>query len=61
MFYWGMLIGVIIGANLGVVISAMFFLAKMKERFLLTTEDSYADNVPDEQVLSKSLWIHRSL
>jgi hypothetical protein len=54
MFYWGILIGVIIGANVGVVISAMFFLAKMKERLLLSTEDSSEDNVPDEQVLSES-------
>jgi hypothetical protein len=54
MFYWGILIGVIVGANIGVVISAIFFLARMKERLLLSTEHSYEDNVTDEQILSES-------
>jgi len=51
MFYWGMLIGVIIGANAAFVFFAMLFLAKMKDRTMPSAEDSYEKSLAHEQLL----------
>jgi hypothetical protein len=55
MFYWGILIGMIIGVNTGILFSAMLFVAKRKEvRFPsreVTSEDSL---VHDEFLLDNA-------
>jgi gas vesicle protein len=40
MFYWGLLIGLIIGANIGVVVAGLFSRSKKEERAALWTEDT---------------------
>jgi len=51
MFYWGILIGLIIGANAAFVFFAMLFLGKMKERTLPSAEDPYENSVAHERLL----------
>jgi hypothetical protein len=40
MFYWGLLIGLIIGANIGVVVAGLFLRSKKEERAALWMEDA---------------------
>jgi hypothetical protein len=39
MFYWGLLIGLIIGANIGIVVAGLFSRSKKDERAELLTLD----------------------
>jgi hypothetical protein len=48
MFYWGLLIGLIIGANIGVVVAGLFSRHKQKECDELLTQEPFdwAENRP---------------
>ena len=39
MFYWGLLIGLIIGANIGIVVAGLFSRPKKEERDVLGIQD----------------------
>ena len=40
MFYWGLLTGLIIGANIGVIVAGLFFRAKKEEQAALWAEEA---------------------
>ena len=40
MFYWGLLIGLIIGANIGIVVAGLFSRPKKDERAVLGKHDA---------------------
>ena len=48
MFYWGLLIGLIIGANIGIVVAGLFSRSKKDERDVLGKQDAsgYVANHP---------------
>ena len=48
MFYWGLLIGLIIGANIGIVVAGLFSRSKKDQRAVLWKQDAsgYVANHP---------------
>jgi hypothetical protein len=51
MFYWGILIGMIIGVNTGILFSAMLFVAKRKVGQYPSREDTSEDSAIHEQFI----------
>ena len=54
MFYWGILIGMIIGVNTGILFSAMLFVAKRKQVLFPSREVTEDSLVHDEFLLDNA-------